>query len=186
MKQLQLIITLSILTFNAYGQTNCSELKTKLNQKEEIIVTQKANITKLENEVNYYKETLNLMNGKVRLEQDNFILIINSVIGKSNSGTVIIEGIVENKGIVRAFRPSGFRTFIYDPKGNNYEASKIKFGTLSHIQEFQKNTPVKFTLVFDKIGEEMPLITNLTAIFTNARGERYTDMIFKNLPVIWE
>lgn len=184
MKKLLFIITL--LTFTAYGQTNCSELKTELNQKKKIIETKEASITKLENEVNYYKETLNLMNGKVRLEQDNFILIINSVIGKSNSGTVIIEGIAENKGIMRAFRPSGFRTFIYDPKGNNYKASIIKFGTLSHIQEFQKNTPVKFTLIFDKIGEEMPVISNLTAIFTNATGGRYTDMIFKNLPVIWE
>ncbi len=186
MKNLHLIILFSILTFNMYGQKDCSELKKELTKKEKIVVAQQTNIAKLEKDVKYYKETLNLRSGKVQIIQDNFKLIINSVIGKSNSGTIIIEGIVENNGIMRAFRPSRYTTFIYDPKGNNYRASKIKFGTLDHIQEFQKSLPLKFTIIFDKIGEEMPVISNLTAIFTNATGGKYTDMIFKNLPVVWE
>ena len=42
---------------------------------------------------------------------------------------------------------------------------------------------VTFTMKFDKIGDEMPIINNLTAVFTNHIGKRYEDFILKNIPV---
>ncbi len=187
MKKIQFLSLLMILLHaTTYGQQNCDELQSELKNKEEIIAGQKVNISKLENEISYYKEALNLLNSKIAIEQDDFILRINSVTGKSDNGIVIIEGLVENKGILRAFRPQSYKTLIYDAKGNNYKASEIKFGNLDNLQEFQKNLPIKFSIVFNKIGEEMPVIRNLTLVVANRTGSEYQNMIFKNLPVSWE
>ena len=141
---LSVIFTLSLLS-NSIAQTSSSELQTineqlnaELTKKSEIITNQKEQISKLESELDYYKETLDLMNSKIIVKQDDFVLKINSVIGQSSTGTIRIEGVVENKGPQRTFRSYRSKTLLYDPKGNIYKAYKVKFGDLDHLQEFQK------------------------------------------------
>jgi len=169
-----------------FGQNDCSDLKTELINKNQIINTKSQQISNLEGEVKFYKESLNLLNSKISVKQEDFLFKINSVKGIKDNGIVVIEGLVENKGTLRALRSSSYNTYIYHTKGNNYKASSIKFGKLLHLQEFQKDLPVKFKITFDKIGEEMPIIKNLTAVFTNRLGKKYPYFIFKNLDVIWE
>jgi hypothetical protein len=180
----------SFLTFFfstiTYSQNDCSVLKTELNKKNEIINTQNEQITNLEGDIKFYKESLDLVNSKISVKQDDFVFKINSAIGIRDNGIVIIEGLVENIGTLRALRSVAYNTYIYDTKGNNYKASEIKFGNLIHLQEFQKDLPVKFKITFKNIGEEMPIIKNLTAVFCNRLGKKYNNFIFKNLDVNWE
>ena len=128
-----------LLIANTYGQEDCSELNIKLDAKDEIIAGQQQNISKLESDVKFYKESLDLINSKISVKQDDFVFKINSVTGKSDNGVIIVEGLVENTGALRALRSSTYKTYIYDTKGNNYKASEIKFGNLDHLQEFQKD-----------------------------------------------
>ncbi len=153
----------------AFSQQNCDDIKEEL-----------------EKEIAYYKETLKLLNSKIVVEEDGFIVKINSVTGKSDTGTITIEGLVENQGVIRPFRADSYKTLIIDPRGNNYNAVKFQFGNINYVKEFQKNLPLKFTITINKIGEEMPIISNLAIIFTNAIGKEYPKMIFKNLQVDWK
>ncbi len=186
MKQLSLTLLFALFISPIFAQQNCDEIKTELNDKNEIINLQNNNISQLEKDIEYYKEALGLLNSKTVVKQDGFILKINSVTGISNNGVIIIEGLVENKNELRALRKNAYKTIIYDSKGNNYKAAEVKFGNFDHLQEFQKDLPVKFTITFRNITEEMPVINNLTAIFTNRTGKEYEKMIFKNLTVNWD
>lgn len=185
-KILFLYLTFIIGLNSVFGQEECSELKNELEKQKQIVVTQEQKISELQKEIAYYKEALNLRNSKLTVEQDDFVLKINSAKGNIDNGIIIISGIVENNGIKRTLRTSEFRTFIYDSKGNNYKAVEINFGNLKYLQEFQKSLPMAFTMKFDKIGEEMPMISNLTVVFTNHTGKRYEDFVLKNIPVDWK
>jgi len=186
------ILTILISSI-AFGQSDCSEFESKieslnleLTQLQELSTTQEETIDELKGDIEYFKETLNLLESKIVIEQDGFVLKINSVAGRRSNGTVTITGLVENTGVLPAFRPREFKTMLYDAKGNIYKASKMSFGNLDNLQEFQKNLPVTFSVVFDKIGEEMPVIKNLTLVFNNRTGYEYGHMIFENLDVIWD
>lgn len=188
MKKLKLFSILTILSITTtFGQTDCDKLKSEnqelnseLTKKKEIVLIQSESISKLESEVKYLKETLNLLNTKTIKESENIIYRINSVKGNSDEGIIIIEGLVENKGAVGKFQTAGVE--LIDPKGNQYKTFKTIFGETSYIPKFQRNLPTKFTIKFDKIVDETPVIK---AFIFNFYGKK-SNVIFKNLPVTWK
>ncbi|NJB35291.1 hypothetical protein [Croceivirga sp. JEA036] len=193
MKKIQLLgILMTLLISSLQAQTDCSELKSKnekliseLTEKNGILSVQKERIEKLESEINYYKETLNLLNSKITGEGNNVIFKINSVKGKTDLGKIIIEGLIENKGAVGKFQSKSIE--LTDPQGNIYKSSKVSFGGESYLPQFQKNLPVKVQIEFDKIIDESPIMKAMVwSIYGGQRfGASYT-VIFKNLAVEWE
>lgn len=193
MRTIKLIgfFTFLFLATISLGQNNCDSLKaeneklnSKLTNQGLVISKQKKNIEKLNSEIEYYKETLNLLNSKISAEGNNVIFRINSITGKSDLGKILIEGLIENKGAVGKFQTQNIE--LTDPKGNHYKTYKVSFGEERYIPSFQKNIPTKIMIEFDKIIEETPMIK---ALVLNIYGEypgRTYNVIFKNLPVVWE
>jgi len=182
MKKIQL---LSIFTFllisSSYAQTECD-----CDEKDAFIADQTHKISKLEGEIKYYKEALNLLNSNMKEEANDFIVKINSARGNKANKTVTVEGLLENKGEVRnTVNTTEHLSLMYDPKGNGHKPKSINFGKQTHIKDFQKGLPVSFTMIYTGIEEEMPTITNLTISLADRSGREAGTMIFKSIPVSW-
>lgn len=188
MKKLFLLSSLVLLSITfSFSQTSAGnqgaeneKLNATLAKKEVIISEQTDNIKKLDSELLYLKETLDLLNTEFTKESDNIIYKINSVKGNSSQGTITIEGLVENKGAISRLQAK--TTDIFDPKGNQYSTHRRLFGKASSIPKFQKDIPTKFTITFDKIVEEAPILKAFIMEFYNKKNI----IIFKNLPITWE
>lgn len=186
MKTFKLFSVITIFCLTAtYSQKDCSDIKTELNEKNKIVATQKKNISKLESDIQYYKKTLELLNSKITTEGNNIVFKINSVVGKSDLGKVLIKGLIENKGAVGKFQTKV--TELIDPQGNRYKSYKITYGGERHLANFQKNIPVKFKIEFDGIIDEVPVLKVLNwEVYGSRISGRSYNVMFKNLPITWE
>ena len=188
MKKLQKLSLLTILSITPlFAQEDCTELKVDLTNKEAEIVKQQNNISKLENDIIYYKETLKLLNAKISTETKNVTFKINSVIGDSNSGEVIVEGILINNGALRMIQ--AFRGAAFDPKGNGIKKNKMSIGNDGiRVDKLFKDIPTKFSLTFTQIIEGTPMIKILMAEYISRLGKKSDNLevVFKNLPIQWK
>lgn len=157
------------------------ELTSVISEKEQTIASLTTKTAKLESDIQYLKESLALLSSKPSIESDDMTFTITSVIGKRDQGQIVVEGMVENHGIVRKLQNS--QMYIVDPKGkqikHNYR--KTNFGGENYIPEFQKDIPIKMVIGFDDVTEETPTLKALVLGFYNL-----DEVIFKNLDVTWE
>ncbi len=177
---------------SVFGQTDCQKLKMEnetinkelVKVKEEKSVLSNR-ITELEKQVVYFKEALNLLNTKDKLESEKIIYRINSVKGSLDNGTITVEGLIENKGAVKSFQ--GQQNQLTDPKGKSYISYGMIFGknelgsVISRIDKFKRNLPTKFTITFKEIEDETPMIKSLSIKVFDRK-----EVVFKNLKIIWE
>ncbi|MCG1035921.1 hypothetical protein [Polaribacter sargassicola] len=192
MKKIKIFSVLTLLVIsNTFAQTDCSDLELKneklnseLAQKKQLISLQVNDIKKLNSEIQYYKESLNLLNTKNQKESNNIIYRINSVKGKYDNGTIIVEGSIENKGFPTKFVAQSID--IFDPKGNKYKASKFQIGNskLLFVGKLERNLPTKFIFEFKGISEEIPVLKAL--IFNHYEHTKMSSVTFNNLSVNWE
>lgn len=157
----------------------------ELTEKNEIIVEKQNKISKLESEIEYYKKTLNLFNSKISTENKNVTFKINSVIGDSNTGKIIVEGILINNGIIRSIQTKRVKAF--DPKGNGINKFKMSVGNETRIEKLYKDVPIKFTIELEQIIEGTPIIKALIIDFYSNVGYKRDGLsiVFKNLSVKW-
>ncbi|MCI2230023.1 hypothetical protein MC378_12665 [Polaribacter sp. MSW13] len=157
------------------------------NEKQKTIVDIKENeILKLKEEIKYYKETLNLFNSKISTKYKDLDFKINSVIGNSNTGKIMVEGIFVNNGVLRSIQ--GQKAKIFDPKGNGVNSYKVLVGNEKRIDKLYKDIPTKFSVELEQIIEGTPVIKSLMIDFYSRLGYKSDDIsiVFKNLTVKWE
>ena len=157
------------------------------NEKQKIIVNTKENeISKLKEEIKYYKETLNLFSSKISTKYKDLNFKINSVIGNSNTGKIMVEGIFVNNGVLRSIQ--GQKAKIFDPQGNGVNSYKVLVGNEKRIDKLYKDIPTKFSVELEQIIEGTPVIKSLMIDFYSRLGYKSDDIsiVFKNLTIKWE
>ncbi len=174
------------VAISVFGQTDCQELKVENETINKELVKVKGEksvlfnrVSELEKQVVYFKEALNLLNTKDKLESEKIIYRINLVKGSLDNGTITIEGLIENKGAVKRFQ--GQVNVVVDAKGNSYKTYGMTLGGDTWIPKFQRNLPTKFSIVFKEIVDETPIIKSLSIKAYNRKT-----VVFKNLSVNWE
>jgi len=177
---------LLLSTITIFGQVDCKELQSKLTKTNKINSSQITTITKQEIEIQYLKETLNLVNSKISSKNKGVLFKINSVIGNSDTGKIIIEGLLVNNGVIRSIQVSNANAF--DPQGNGMMSYKMSVGSQMRIGKLLKDIPTKFTIEFSEVALETPVITALIIKFHSNVGYKNDalSVIFKNLNVSWE
>ncbi|MDO5666090.1 MAG: hypothetical protein Q4G63_12675 [Bacteroidia bacterium] len=142
-------------------------------------------VTLLSKEVDYYKETLKLMNSNVEATEGNVTFKINSVTGDKASGKVKIEGIAVNGGDVRTLQPQS--ALSYDPQGNETTIYEMTLGTSGRIEKFERDVPVKFSVEYTNVPVDTPVFTMVKISFFSTLGFNSDDIqiTYRNLPIVW-
>ncbi len=183
----QLLTAIALFLFSySYSQENCETLKHTLAQKEGAITTQKAAISKLEKEVEYYKKTLNLMSSAISVVERDVNFKVNSVIGNSTTGKVVIEGILVNNGVVRSLQSQ--QAVSTDPQGNIAKSFIMSLGGEVRIKDLNAEIPVKFSIEFSTIMRNVTDIKQLVLIYhstINYQDDQIT-VTFNNLAIDWK
>ncbi|MFV0591641.1 MAG: hypothetical protein ACK5M7_09670 [Draconibacterium sp.] len=185
-KTVILIILAVFCLKTSFGQEDCTELKNQLSQKEQIITkqlsdikeknatidNQKIEILRLKKDIQYYKETLDLLDSKISTENKNVSFKINAITGNTNTGEVLIEGILINNGPLRSIQKQKSENF--DPKGNKETTYNMTIGgDDTRIEKLYKDVPIKFAVSFKQLIEETPLIKILTMTFYSSIANTY-------------
>ncbi len=183
----------AVLTSTTFSQTTSQpdclaieseneQLTSSLNEKEQSIADLNSKLNKLENDVQYLKESLDLANSKTTFESDDLVYKVTSVVGKSDQNRIVVEGLVENHGAVRKLQMDG-DVYVVDPKGNRikHDYRGTNLGGESYIPKLQRNIPIKMRIEFGNVIEQPPTIKALILSFYNL-----DDAIFKDLDVNWE
>lgn len=187
MNKFQLFSIFVILfTFPNYGQSNISELETENGKLKTELSEKETKIKDLTKEIEYYKQTLELIDSKITADDKDVTFKINSVNGNSDTGKVIVEGILINNGALRQIQ--GKKANAIDPKGNSSMSYKVKFGDAIRIEKVLKDIPTKFNVELEQMEEGTPMIKALIIDFHSKAGYKFDDLnvIFKNLNIDWK
>ncbi len=182
------LLTASALFLFSYtnAQENCAALKSTLSQKESIIATQNSTISKLTKDVEYYKETLNLMSSSISMVEKDVSFKINSVIGNSSTGKVVIEGILVNNGVVRSLQSQ--QSNATDPQGNRSTSYVMSLGGETRIPKLNSEVPLKFMIEYSDIKPNTTDIKQLVMTYFSMVNYKKDDIsvTFKNLSIDWK
>lgn len=183
--QLFTIITI-IFALKTYGQSNVSQLEAQNENLKLELTKRESKINDLTKEIEYYKQTLELIDSKISAENKDVTFKVNSVKGNSDSGKVIVEGILINNGDLR--RIQGRQANAFDPKGNSIKSYKVKFGNASSVEKVLKDVPTKFNVELEQIVEGTPMIKALIIDFYSRLGIKSDDLnvVFENLNIDWK
>lgn len=182
------LLTASALFLFSFSnaQENCAALKITLDQKESTIATQISKISKLEKDIEYYITTLNLMSSSIIVNEKDVNFKINSVIGNSTTGKVVIEGILVNNGVARSLQNQ--QATCIDPQGNIEKSFQMSLGGENRIKDLNVGVPVKFTVEFTTIMADATDIKQLVVTYhsnVNHKSDPIT-VTFKNLSIDWK
>ena len=180
MKKYTFLIALAIIYIApAVGQNNSNN-----ETKDETITRLQNNIVKLEKEIEYYKKTLDLLNSKIVAQDQNVEFKINSVTGDSNTGKVVIEGIVINNGVLRSIQ--GHVANCFDPQGNETITYQLTVGADKRLDQLNREIPVKFSVTFNSIPKA-PLLSALSLKYYSRVDIRSNDLtvMFRNISIDW-
>ena len=189
MKKISLLLVLTFLcTKMSFAQENCDELKTQLTDKNKTITELKNDISSLEKDIEYFKETLNLLNSEISTEIKDVEFKINTVKGNSNTGQVIVEGVLVNNGTTRSLQKH--KAMSFDPQGNKIITYNMTIGGDTHkLEKLYKDVPTKFTVTFDQIVEGTPMIKLIMMDFYSKKVNTYKsddlEVVLKNLAIEW-
>lgn len=176
-KLLSLILVFICVALFSHAQT--------LDDKDKRINELENQVKALNKDIDYYKETLNLMQSTTKDEDKGVVFTINSVVGDSKTGNVLVSGILVNKGNVRFICYE--QVLCYDPKGNEFESSKRMLGANASINELELDIPVKFSVEFSDIPIDTPLFTMLKFKFFSSLefGPDNISISYRNIPIVW-
>lgn len=177
---------------NGFAQSDSTYFKIKIDSLSEVVNQQVATIEnkqklidKLQSDIIYYKEVLKLINTSLKTEYNDITIIINSVKGIKSQNKIIIEGLMENHGVVDKFQTKNME--LVDPKGNVYKSYQISYGGEGYLQRFERDIPVKLQIEFSDIIEYAPVYKALILnIYDNKYPGRSNTVIFRNLEVNWQ
>lgn len=187
--QLLIIVFFACIGFS-FSQDNCEEKVTILNQKLEVksneIFGLKQTVAKQLKEIGYYKEVLELLNSKIVSESKDVEFKINTVKGNQDTGVVVIEGLVTNKGVLRSIQ--GHKINVTDAKGNGNISYQITIGDQTRLDKLLKDVPTKFVAELEGIVAETPMLKAIILNFYSRSGYKKDDLeaIFKNVTITWE
>lgn len=156
-----------------------------LDEKDKRITELENQVKALNKDIDYYKETLNLMQSTTKDEDKGVIFTINSVVGDSKTGNVLVSGILVNKGKIRYI---GYEQVLcFDPQGNEFKSSKKMLGADGSINELELDIPVKFSVEFSDIPIDTPLFTMLKFKFFSSFGigPDNISITYRNTPIVW-
>jgi len=186
------IVLLTLFLNNGFAQPDSTYFIIKIdslseivNQKEATIESNQKLINQLQTDVTYYKEVLKLKNATLKTDYNDINIHINSVKGIKSQNKIIIEGLMENHGVVDKFQTKNME--LVDPKGNLYKSYRISYGGEDYLQRFERDIPIKLQIEFNDIIEYAPVYKALTLnIYDNKYPGRSNTVIFRNLEVIWQ
>ena len=183
MKKMTFILALAIFCISFISGQNSTDIQIK----DEIISVLKNRVEILEKEIEYYKETLDLLNSSMTAQDQDVEFKINSVIGNSNTGQIVIEGILINNGVLRSIQ--GWQSNAFDPQGNEIRAlSGVSVGAGGRIAELHNDIPAKFRVEFKNTIPKTPMFRSLTIKFYSSVGIYSADLsvMFRNIPIEWK
>jgi len=180
-----LLICSTIFTILALAQeTDCSSLKTELEKSKE-------QITELSNQVNYYKETLNLLKPISIAKTDGLEFNITKAVGSKKDKTITITFIYKNIDMEIRKSFQCFQSYFTNPQGEQYQNYTVVVGANKgiRVENIHPDIPTKGEVAFKVDESPFPIIRILTIEFTSRNsiksGLKQTAN-FENIPVIWE
>ncbi len=172
-----------------YSQnSDCSDVKNEL----QISITQ---ITKLNKEIEYYKETLNLLKPIRTVVVDGMELNITKIVGSKKDKSLSITFVYQNKDSeIRSFFQCE-QAFLVDPQGNQFQTYDVFIAPNNGIraEKILPSIPTKASITFkttdptNPIETTIPIIRTLTLkVFAKNHIDSPYSAVFENIPVIWE
>lgn len=182
----KLILIVSVFSQITFAQkSDCSDLKNELkNNKEQI--------TELSKQVDYYKETLNLLKPIRTVDIDGMKLDIVMVNGHKKDKTISVTFIYQNTESTARKSFQCEEAFIIDPQGNQLQTSEVIVAPNKRIraQNILPEVPTKATMTFAATGlaeTHFPLIKVLTIkIYAKDSKNNPNNAVFESIPVIWK
>ena len=106
------------------------------------------------------------------------------VTGDSNTGKVVIEGIVINEGVLRSIQ--GQVANCFDPQGNETITYQLTVGADKRLDQLNREIPVKFSVTFNSIPKA-PLLSALSLKYYSRVDIRSNDLtvMFRNISIDW-
>ncbi|KFC18322.1 hypothetical protein [Epilithonimonas lactis] len=181
----KLILVLSAFSQILFAQkSDCSDLKNELKNK-------KDQITELSKQVDYYKETLNLLKPIRTVDIDGMKLDIVMVNGHKKDKTISVTFIYQNTESTARKSFQCEEAFIIDPQGNQFQTSEVLVAPKRiRAQNILPEVPTKATMTFaaaDLAETAFPLIKVLTIkIYAKDSKNNPYNAVFESIPVIWE
>ena len=182
MKRTTFLIALAIFCVTSTTGQNSTDIQAK----DKIILDLQNQVAKLEKEIEYYKKALNLQNSNVTAEDQGVEFKINSVNGNLNTGIIVIEGILINKGVIRSIQ--GREANAFDPQGNEIRTIAVSVGAGGRISELNREIDVKFRVEFKNSISEVHIFRNMTIKFYSSVDYKSSDIsvTFRNVSIEWK
>jgi hypothetical protein len=182
MRKITTLIALAISCIATITAQNSTEIQ----EKDKIILELQNHVAKLDKELEYYKKTLDLLNSSISEQVQDVDFKINSVIGDSKTGQIVIEGILINNGALRSIQGSQANAF--DPQGNEVRTYEVSVGAGGRIAELHREIPAKFSVIFRNTTATAPILMALTLKFYSSVGLRSADIsvMFRNITIEWK
>lgn len=181
------ILTISgILLINIFyaQKTNCSQLEQELTNKT-------SQIDQLQKQVEYYKETLDLLKPISTVSLDGMTFSITKAIGSVKNKTINFIFTYQNTDSTDRKFFQCEQAFGIDPQGNQLQSYEVFVGANNgiRVENIKPNIPTKATLIFKTTEINFPIIRILKIkIYSNDSLKNGTtqDLIFENIPLTWE
>lgn len=169
-------------------KSDCSEIKTELQNNK----VQNAELSK---QVEYYKETLNLLKPLRTVNVDGIELSITKIVGSKKDKSLSVTLVYQNKDSeTRSFFQCE-QAFLIDPQGNQFQTFEVYVAPNKGIraEKILPNIPTKATITFkttDPTNPIHPTIPTIKILTLKVYAKNHMDSpysaIFENIPVVWE
>jgi hypothetical protein len=185
MKKSKLLLGLLVFSTLSYAQQcDCSNLEAELKN----IKNQVAELNKQVNtQLNYYKETLNLLKPITTVSADGMEISITKVSGSRKDKTVTVTFMYKNtqQTVRKDFQCTG-ATFI-TAQGEQYKTYEIVVGANKSIraENIHPDIPAKATITFKTNETDFPII-RILSLSINTSNLNTKEAAFENLPIVWE
>lgn len=169
-------------------KTDCSDVKLDLQNSK----VQNAELSK---QVEYYKETLNLLKPIRTVNIDGMEINITKIVGSQKDKRLSVTIVYQNKeSETRSFFQCE-QAFLIDLQGNQFQTFEVYVAPNKGIraEKILPNIPTKASIAFktteptNPIEPTTPVIRTLTLkVFAKNHMDSPYSAIFENIPVVWE
>lgn len=188
MKTLISILSVIICPFWYCQKTNCTTIEKELQ-------SNKMQVAELSKQINYYKETLNLLTPIRTVNVDGLEINITKIVGSTRDKSLSVIFVYQNKDSqIREFFQCE-QAYLIDPQGNQFQTHDVFVAPNNGIR-MEKITPnilAKGKITFKTIDPTTTLETTTPTIriltlkvFAKNHIDSPYSAVFENIPISWE
>ena len=175
------LMLFSICLFSAQ-KSDCVSIQRELESaKIEVAELSKQNI--------YYKETLNLLKPIKTTTVDDVEFSITKIYGSKKNRTITVTFLYENKSSETRDFFFFFEAYAIDARGNQFQTYEVYVAPNKNMraEKIKSNIPIKGNFVFKTDETDFPILRILKIlVYPKDNISSPKEVIFENLPVIWE